>query len=149
MAATSSQQISVSAATPRSAPAPLTDQQKALIDSYLAAHPGRAQALAAMAARWKAFADAHPELAAELAKVAALPPVQRKQELSTWFAAHPDQKAVFEQWVKQTRQARAERRDDRRDRRRERRDNRGNGGASTPTPTPSTSSSALTTSALA
>lgn len=135
------------------APAPLTADQQALIDQYLAAHPGRAQRLAATAARWKTFADANPELAAELAKVAALPPAQRKGELKVWFAGHPQQKEAFQTWMKQTRQDRVERRharrdhrQDRRERRQERRENRRDGGTATPAPTPTTSGSALTSS---
>jgi hemophore-related protein len=143
--------VPASSATSRPPAPPLTDQQKALIDEYLAAHPGRAQVLAATAARWKAFADANPELAAELQKVAALPPDQRKDELSGWFAAHPEQKAAFQDWVKQTRADRVERRHDRRDRRQDRRerrqDRRENRRDGATTPAPSTSGSAQTTSA--
>jgi hypothetical protein len=139
-------------ATPRPAPTPLSDDQQALVDDYLAAHPGRADALAATAARWKAFADANPELAAELAKVAAMAAADRKGELTAWFADHPDQKATFEQWGKQThderlqrREDRRDRRQDRRDRRRERRDDR-QGGSST-TSNPSATGSSLVPSA--
>lgn len=136
------------AAAPRPAPTPLTGDQTALIDDYLAAHPGRADALAAEAARWKAFADANPELATELTKIAAMAPADRPGELKSWFDAHPDGKAAFEQWVKQTRDERAQRRADRRDRRQERRDRRQQrrddrpGGTST-TPTPSATGSAF------
>jgi hypothetical protein len=144
--------VAAGSTSTKPAPLPLTAEQQALIDSYLAVHPGRAQRLAATAARWKAFADANPALAAELEKVAAMAPAERRQELTAWFAAHPDQKAAFTEWVKTThderaerRQERRDRRQDRRDRRRERRESR-NGGTGTPAPAPSTSSSALTTS---
>jgi hypothetical protein len=129
----------------------LTDEQKALIDEYLAAHPGRAQHLADTAAHWKAFADANPELAAELQKVAALPPAERKAELNSWFADHPEEKAAFKDWAKKThddrvdrRHERRDRRQDRRDRRQDRRDNRGS-----TTPAPTTSGSARTTATQA
>jgi hypothetical protein len=142
-----------SPSTTQPAPAPLTDDQKALIDEYLAAHPGRAQHLADVAARWKAFADANPELAEELAKVAAMPPADRKAELQSWFADHPEQKEKLGEWLKQTRdervqrrQDRRERRDDRRDRRHERWQNR-HDAEPTPAPSPTTSGSAFTPSA--
>lgn len=139
--------------TTQPAPAPLTDDQKALIDEYLAAHPGRAQHLADVAARWKAFADANPELAEELAKVAAMPPADRKAELQSWFADHPEQKEKLGEWLKQTRdervqrrQDRRERRDDRRDRRHERWQNR-HDAEPTPAPSPTASGSAFMPSA--
>lgn len=143
--------IPASSTATRPAPPPLTDGQKALIDDYLGAHPGRAQKLADTAARWKAFADANPALAAELEKVAALPPAERKAELSGWFADHPQEKAAFQDWVKQTHDERADRRHDRRDRRHDRRDRRherrDNRGSTTPAPT--TSGSAQTTATQA
>jgi hypothetical protein len=148
MLRTASSQLVAATPAPRPAPAPLTDAQKPLVEQYLAAHPGRAQRLAATAARWKAFADARRELAAELAKVAAMAPADRRAELRAWFADHPGQKAAFQAWVKQTRQDRVERRSerrelrqDRRERRQERRENRN--GAATSVPSTTTSGAAL------
>jgi hypothetical protein len=142
--------------TARPAPAPLTDEQKALVDAYLAAHPGRAQALAATAARWKTFADANPALAAELAKVAAMAPDDRKSALQSWFADHPEQKAAFRDWAEQTRQDRVERREARRDRRQNRREHRQDrrqdrrdGASTTPAPTTSGSGFSVGSSSVA
>jgi hypothetical protein len=148
MMRTASSQLVAASTAPRPAPAPLTEAQMALVEQYLGAHPGRALRLAATAARWKAFADANPELAAELAKVAAMAPADRRAELRAWFADHPGQKAAFQAWVKQTRQDRVERRSerrelrqDRRERRQERRENRN--GAATSVPSTTTSGAAL------
>lgn len=105
-------------------PPPLTTAQHQVVDEWLAAHPAAAQALAARAQRWKNFRLAHPELAAELDKVAALPPAQRRAELAAWLKAHPDQKAALKQWQAQLRADRLDRREDRRDRREDRRDRR-------------------------
>jgi len=112
---------------------PLTTAQHQVIDEWLAAHPAAARTLAARAQRWKAFRVAHPELAAELDKVRALPPGQRRAELVSWLKAHPDQKAALKKWHDQLRADRQDRRGDRRDRREERRDARPGGTAAAPT----------------
>lgn len=108
-------------------PPPLSTAQHQVVDEWLAAHPAAAQALAARAQRWKNFRLANPELAAELDKVAALPPAQRRAELASWLKENPDQKAALKQWQAQLRadrQDRRDRREDRRDRREDRREAR-------------------------
>ncbi len=117
------QLASSSAAAPGAAG--LTDAQQQELDDFLAAHPKVAQALVDRIERWKTFADAHPELVAELKKVAGLPHEQRRAELSTWLTAHPDDAKAWHAFRQQVRQDRQNRREQRRERRQERRDARG------------------------
>lgn len=112
----------------------LTPAQQQELDDFLAAHPKVAQALVARIEQWKTFADAHPDLVAELKKVAQLPADQRRTELTTWLKAHPDDAKAWHAFRKQVRDARKERRDQRRERRHERRGG-GTGSSSSPSST--------------
>lgn len=100
----------------------LTPAQQQELDDFLAAHPRMAEALVARIERWKQLADAHPELVAELKKVAELPADQRHEELATWFQAHPDDAKAWHAFRQQVRDDRHDRREQRRERRQERRD---------------------------
>jgi hypothetical protein len=104
-----------SAASP--APTALTADEQATLNDFLATHPEMARNLADRLDRWKAFADANPELVAELKKVAGLPKDQRKAELAKWLSDHPDQKAALEKFRDEGRDIRKDARQDRRDRR--------------------------------
>jgi hypothetical protein len=132
--ATSSASSSVRLAdsTASSATAGLTPEQQQELDDFLAAHPRVAQALVQRIEQWKAFAQAHPDLVAELKKVASLPADQRHDELSAWLKDHPDDAKAWHQLRHEVRQDRHDRREQRRERRQQRRSS---------SPSPSTTSS--------
>jgi cell division protein FtsX len=127
--ATSSVAASVRSAdtTQAAAAAGLTPEQQQELDDFLAAHPRVAEALVKRIEQWKTFAQAHPDLVAELKKVAALPREQRHAELSAWLKDHPDDATAWHQLRQQVRQERQDRRDQRRERRQERRTTTGAG----------------------
>jgi hypothetical protein len=100
----------------------LTPAQRQELDDFLAAHPRVAEALVARIDRWKQLAAAHPELVAELKKVAELPADQRHEELATWFRGHPDDAKAWHAFRQEVRDDRQDRREQRRERRQERRD---------------------------
>ena len=106
---------------PASAVAGLTPEQQQELDDFLAAHPRVAEALVKRIEQWTSFAQAHPDLVAELKKVAALPADQRHAELSAWLKDHPDDAKAWHEFRQQVRQERQDRRDARRERRQERR----------------------------
>lgn len=118
----------------------LTPEQQQELDDFLAAHPRVAEALVKRIERWKSFAQAHPDLVAELKKVAALPADQRHAELTAWLKDHPDDAKAWHQFRQQVRQERKDRREQRRERRHDRR------SSSTTPSSPSTSPSSTTAS---
>jgi hemophore-related protein len=111
------------ATAPVMASAPLTDAQRALVDEFLADHPRLAQGLAHRAKVWHDFLAGHPDFAAEVDRVLALPVGQRRAELVSWLRDHPAVRHDL-------RQMRRELRQDRRDRRQDRRRDRGATGSS-------------------
>jgi hypothetical protein len=100
----------------------LTPAQRQELDDFLAAHPRVAEALVTRIDRWKQLAAAHPELVAQLKKVAGLPADQRHEELATWFRGHPDDAKAWHAFRQEVRDDRQDRREQRRERRQERRD---------------------------
>jgi hemophore-related protein len=112
---------------PVSASAPLTDAQKQLVDEFLTDHPLFAAGLAHRAKVWHDFLAAHPDFAAEIAKVLALPVGQRRAELVSWLRDHP---AVRHDLRQMRRELRQDRRDRRQERRQDRRTARGTTGSS-------------------
>jgi hemophore-related protein len=112
---------------PSSTTTPLTATEKNAIDGFLDDHLGLAHALAARAQAWAAFLKAHPDIAAEVAKVKALPSDQRRAEARKWFADHPDARTAIRDWRSGLREQRSGLRDQRgdlRDQRRARRTDR-------------------------
>jgi hemophore-related protein len=114
-------------ATPTSAP--LTQAQKDDILDFLADHPRLGQALAARAQGWERFLAAHPDIKAELAKVLALPPDQRRAELQKWLAANPQAKQALKDYRQGLREQRLTKQRDRLDRRIQRLQGGGDGPA--------------------
>ena len=112
-----------SSTTPASSTAaPLTDGQRQLVDEFLTDHPGFAQALARRAKVWHEFLAAHPDFAAEIDLVLALPAGQRAGELRAWLREHPGVRHDLREMRRDLRRARRDARQDRRDRRQDRRD---------------------------
>lgn len=105
--------------------APLTTKEKAAVDSFLADHPLLAHALADRAAAWNGFVSAHPDIAAEIAKVKALPADQRRAEIKKWLTSHPDARRAIRDWRGDVRTQRQDRRQERRNQRQTRRDDAG------------------------
>jgi hemophore-related protein len=114
------------ASTSTTTAAPLTASENAAIDRFLADHPLLAHALADRAAAWEAFVKAHPDIAAEIVKVKALPADQRRAELKAWLTSHPDARKAISDF-------RSNRRTQRQDRRTQRQDRRGAAGAASTT----------------
>jgi hemophore-related protein len=112
--------------------APLTTAQKDEIEGFLSDHPMLAQALAGRAEAWATFVKAHPDIAAEVAKVKALPADERRAEVKKWFADNPDARAAIRDWRSGLRDQRKENLTQRRDQRQSRR-----GGAGTASSTSS------------
>jgi hemophore-related protein len=106
-----------SSAAPSSASTPLTATEKAAIDGFLDDHLGLAHALAGRAQAWAAFLNANPDIAAEVAKVKALPVAERRAEVRKWLSDHPDARAAIRNWRSGQRVQRQARRTDRRDKR--------------------------------
>jgi hemophore-related protein len=119
-----------SASTGTTATAPLTTKEKAAIDGFLTDHPVFAHVLADRAAAWDAFLAAHPDIAAEIAKVKALPADQRRAEIKAWLKDHPDARAAIRDWRGDLRTQRQDRRQERRDQRQARRGDTGATGTS-------------------
>ena len=107
----------------------LTATEKEAIACVLADHPTFAPALARRAAAWEAFLAAHPAVAAEIAKVKALPADQRRAELKKWLADHPDARKAIHDWRTDARKARQGQRQDRRKARQDRRGDAGTASA--------------------
>ena len=105
---------SSSAGSSNASTAPLTAREKAAVDGFLADHSMLAHALADRAAAWDAFLKAHPDIAAEIAKVKALPADQRRAEIRTWLTNHPDARKAIGDWRANLRNQRHDRRRDRR-----------------------------------
>jgi hemophore-related protein len=57
---------------------------------------------------------AHPDIAAEIAKVKALPVDQRRAEIRQWLADHPDARKAIRDWRAGLRTQRSEQRSERR-----------------------------------
>lgn len=106
-----------SSSSSSSTTAPLTATEKGAIDGFLDNHLGLAHALASRAEAWAAFMKAHPEIAAEVAKVKALPPDERRAEVKKWLSDHPDARTAIRDWRSGLRDQRQARRTDRRDQR--------------------------------
>jgi hemophore-related protein len=96
---------------------PLTTTEKDAIDGFLDDHPVLAHALAGRAEAWAAFMKAHPDIAAEVAKVKALPAADRRAEVKKWLTDHPDARTAIRDWRSGLRDQRQARRTDRRDQR--------------------------------
>jgi heme-binding protein len=96
---------------------PLTPSQKDAILGFLDDHPRLAQGLAARAEGWARFLAANPAIKAELEKVLALPADQRRAELQTWLAAHPDAKKALQAYRRTLKEHRLTQQRDRLDRR--------------------------------
>lgn len=109
------------------ASAGLTDAQRQQVDEFLTDHPRFAAGLAHRAKVWHDFLAAHPDFAAEVAKVIALPVGERRAELVSWLRDHP---AVRHDLRQMRRGLRQDRRDRRQDRRSERRSSGGATGSS-------------------
>jgi hypothetical protein len=122
---------------PAAATTGLTPEQQQELDDFLAAHPRVAEALVKRIERWKTFAQAHPDLVAELKKVAALPADQRHTELTAWLKDHPDDAKAWHQFRQQVRQERHDRREQRRERRQERRSSSTSPSSTSPSSTTS------------
>jgi hemophore-related protein len=101
-----------SSPAPRSTAAagPLSAAEKKAIDGFLADHLLFAHALAGRAEAWAAFLTAHPDAAAEVAKVKALPVDQRRAEIRAWLADHPEARQAIRDWRADRRTQRGERR---------------------------------------
>jgi hemophore-related protein len=121
--------VSSSASSGTAATAPLTTKEKAAVDSFLADHPLLAHALADRAAAWDGFLKAHPDIAAEIAKVKALPADQRRAEIKDWLSKHPDARQAIRDWRGDLRTQRQDRRQDRRTQRQTRRGDAGTASA--------------------
>jgi len=106
-----------SSAAPSNASTPLTATEKDAIDGFLDDHLGLAHALAGRAEAWAAFLKANPAIAAEVAKVKALPVAARRAEVRKWLSDHPDARTAIRDWRSGLRDQRQARRKDRRDRR--------------------------------
>jgi hemophore-related protein len=89
---------------------PLTPAEKDAIDGFLDDHLLLAHALAGRAEAWAAFMTAHPDIAAEIAKVKALPVDQRRAEIRQWLADHPEARKAIRDWRAGLRTRRQERR---------------------------------------
>jgi hemophore-related protein len=96
---------------------PLTTTEKDAIDGFLDDHPVLAHALAGRAEAWAAFMKAHPDIAAEVAKVKAMPAADRRAEVKKWLTDHPDARTAIRDWRSGLRDQRRARRTDRRDQR--------------------------------
>jgi hemophore-related protein len=96
---------------------PLSATEKDAIDGFLDDHLGLAHALASRAEAWAAFMKAHPDIAAEVAKVKALPAAERRAEVRQWLADHPDARTAIRDWRSGLRDQRQARRTERRDQR--------------------------------
>jgi hemophore-related protein len=92
------------------APGPLTAAEQDAIDNFLDDHLLFAHALASRAQAWVAFMKAHPDIAAEIAKVKALPVDQRRAEIRQWLADHPEARKAIRDWRAGLRTRRQERR---------------------------------------
>jgi hemophore-related protein len=103
------------------AAAPLTATEKDAIDGFLSDHPMLAQALAGRAQAWATFVKAHPDIAAEIAKVKALPADQRRAELTKWLSDNPAARTAIKDFRDSQRTQRQGQRQDRRDQRQQRR----------------------------
>ena len=97
---------------------PLTATEQDAIDNFLDDHLLFAHALASRAQAWAAFTKAHPDIAAEIAKVKALPVDQRRAEIRQWLADHADARQAIRDWRAGLRTQRSERRSTRRSERR-------------------------------
>jgi hemophore-related protein len=89
---------------------PLTATEKDAIDSFLGDHLRFAHALASRAKAWAVFLKAHPDIAAELAKVKALPVDQRRTEIRKWLADQPEARTAIRDYRAGLRTQRRERR---------------------------------------
>lgn len=89
-----------SSSAPRSTAAagPLTATEKDAIDGFLDDHLLFAHALASRAEAWATFMKAHPDIAAEIAKVKALPVDQRRAEIRKWLADQPEARNAIRDW---------------------------------------------------
>lgn len=96
------------------APGPLTATEKDAIDGFLDDHLLFAHALASRAEAWAAFMKAHPDVAAEISKVKALPVDQRRPELRKWLADNPEARKAIRDWRAGLRTQRDARRTERR-----------------------------------
>jgi hemophore-related protein len=97
---------------------PLTATEQDAIDNFLDDHLLFAHALASRAQAWAAFTKAHPDIAAEIATVKALPVDQRRAEIRQWLADHPDARQAIRDWRAGLRTQRGEQRSERRSTRR-------------------------------
>jgi hemophore-related protein len=97
---------------------PLTATEQDAIDNFLDDHLPFAHALASRAQAWAAFMKAHPDIAAEIAKVKALPVDQRRAEIRQWLADHADARQAIRDWRAGLRTQRSEQRSERRSTRR-------------------------------
>jgi hemophore-related protein len=97
---------------------PLTATEKDAIDDFLDDHLLLAHALASRAQAWAAFMKAHPDIAAEIAKVQVLPVDQRRAEIRQWLADHADARQAIRDWRAGLRTQRSEQRGERRSTRR-------------------------------
>jgi hemophore-related protein len=112
---------SSSAGKSPAATAPLTATEKRAIEGFLSDHPLLAQALAGRAQAWAAFVAAHPDIAAEIAKVKALPADQRRAALTKWLADNPAARSALKTFRDGQRTQRQHQRQNRRDQRQQRR----------------------------
>jgi hemophore-related protein len=111
---------------------PLTAAEKDAVDGFLDDHLRFAHALAARAQAWAAFMKAHPDIAAEVAKVKALPVDQRRAEIRQWLSDHPDARKAIRDWRVDRRTERTDRRQRLRTQREQRRGTAGAAGATSP-----------------
>jgi hemophore-related protein len=107
-----------SSSSSSSTTAPLTATEKHAIDGFLDDHPGLAHALVGRAQAWADFLKAHPDIAAEVAKVKALPAGERRAETRKWLSDHPDARTAIRDWRSGLREQRQARRTERRTERR-------------------------------
>jgi hemophore-related protein len=89
---------------------PLTATERDAIDGFLDDHLRFAHALASRAEVWAAFLKAHPDIAAELAKVKALPVDQRRAEIRKWLADQPGARTAIRDYRAGLRTQRRDRR---------------------------------------
>ena len=101
---------SSSAPSRTAAAGPLTATEKDAIDGFLDDHLRLAHALADRAEAWSAFTKAHPDIAAELAKVKVLPVDQRRAEIRKWLAEQPEARTAIRDYRAGLRTQRRERR---------------------------------------
>jgi hemophore-related protein len=101
---------SSSAPSSTAAAGPLSATEKNAIDGFLDDHLRLAHALASRAEAWAAFMKAHPDIAAELAKVKVLPVDQRRAEMRKWLADQPGARGAIRDWRAGLRSERSTRR---------------------------------------